>query len=57
MKSCSLSSLTIHGIAAPNGVRLGVRVLADEDVQLLQAQDALRLEAERADAVLGAGRA
>ena len=34
--------------------RLGVGVLADEDVQLLQAQDALRLEPERPQAVLGA---
>src|SRR5919109_4784685 len=31
-------------------VRLGVGVLADEDVHLLEAQDALRLETERPDA-------
>ena len=36
------------------GRRLRVGVLADEDVHLLQAQHPLRLEAERADAVLGA---
>src|SRR5439155_10469348 len=35
------------------GVRLGVGVLADDDVHLLQPQDALRLEAKGADLELG----
>ena len=35
-------------------VRLRVGVLADEDVHLLEAQDPLRLEAERPDAEVGA---
>ena len=42
-----------HRRAVGRGLRVGV--LADDDVQLLQAQDALGLEAEGADAVLGAG--
>ena len=47
MKRSSLSSLTAHGMPAAYGVRLGVGVLADDDVLLLEAQDALRLEPER----------
>ena len=35
-------------------VRLGVGVLADEDVHLLEAEDPLRLEPERPDAEVGA---
>ena len=47
MKACGLSNLTIQSIPAPYGVDLRIRVLPDEDVLLLQAQHALRLEPER----------
>ena len=48
MKSWSLSSFTIHGIAAPNGVDSESVSWPDEDVHLLEAQQPLRLEPERA---------